>query len=108
MIWSPDFSIERRVGHDSTYKPMSKRCMRAARSGERVDQDVFVVGVGAGAAGAQAVQGWDSQSRREVAVATAAGGSLGQLEAQACRAGELRGLSRRGTRWLRSAPSEAG
>ena len=49
---------------------------------ERVDQDMLVVGMGAAAARAQAVKSGDSQRGCEVAVAAAAGGSLGELEAE--------------------------
>ena len=63
---------------------------------ERGDQDMLVVGMGAGAARAQAVERRDAQSRREVAVAAAAGRSLGQLEARPARPGELAGFLEEG------------
>ena len=70
-------------------KKRSKPQEQAGPFRQGVDQHVLVVGMGAAAARAQAVEGRDAQRRGEVAVAAAAGRSLRELQAK------LAGQSRR-------------
>ena len=70
--------------------------MRAARS---ADESIMMCSSSAWAPaprGPRPSRVGNSQSRREVAVAAAAGRSFGQLEAQASRAGELAGFLEQG------------